>query len=95
MLKKFLRWSWLRPFARRILKKYGPEVAQELRRQIESKLQNFALPPDIQDRLKKLENLFRKEDRENLQSILIYLEMNPKINKELISILRKILNLLD
>ena len=68
MLRRFLRWSWLKPLAKRFIAKNGKAVLREL-------LHKTDLPAVMQQRIEKLTDGLSPADAKLLEEIAEYVEM--------------------
>jgi hypothetical protein len=92
VLKSFERWSWLKPFARRLLRKHGRTVLIELIGKLDQKL-----PQAVQAELEKLaSNGLGSEDIARIRNIQAALSLiNTPATRKASNTMDKIIALLS
>jgi hypothetical protein len=89
MLKRFTRWSWFAPIAKRLLRKYGKFVVLEL-------LEKVKISEGLKNRLTELSDGLTPADAALLQEIASYVALigTPKA-KEVAKVLTRIITLIS
>ena len=89
MLKRFLRWSWLAPVAKRLLRTYGKLVLQEL-------LKRVNLPRDIEDKIGALPDDLSAKDVELIRACAEFMSLSKsEEGKKVAKVLNRIASLLS